>query len=1277
MPTVDDLLAQARGTTPTPTVDDLLGEARRVAVPTEVARARLKTAQEAPLPETTGPGLLKTSGQAIAGELRGIPAGLIEAASGGARALRSVFRLSPEPEGPPTVLQEAAAAIAGEPEPTRGNRPYRAGLNVGRTVGAFAAAPVTFPLTVGAAVLNEMKDQLHIGAEHSMTGELWNAIAGLIPPLGGAAELKQQLAQPGLTPEDKDAIWEDWWATKAPALMGATAGVGAGAGAWAKSRMTRAETKMAPVPPPADLAAPKVEAPPGTVEAANEAVAGLKIHSLAEDRASAQRIVGQQESVMTKEGRRTALGVARQINQRTSDLVDAFLRGNQQGGHPPLSKEELGGIVRAARERAAAEIAAEAGVTLPPPEPPGPAKPAAPTPPKGPDPAAALAKIEASIMGERPETTAPAPSRFEKLRTQLSSEFTPVRSAEASLRERAGLPKATHDIARKLELVAGAGAKAKADVLDFQREVVKPLGKDWLEFEKYAALKRIEDRLTVDPEARKVAAWTPEEAKAGLEGLRQSIGDERFAKLQEVGEKYQALMDRALTLQVESGRMAQDTYNAIKGMNKWYAPFEVVKYLTAEGGPGGTGRPIATRAELTQAIQGISSEDWQIGSIIRKSAEQIERSRILAEKNRAMLAVDDVAALDKKGEFFRPMKSGERVSAGFKTVGYFKDGVEQTLAVPEPLHKAIQGMNRTEADLSGKAILQAGRTTLRWGATTANMYFNIRNLFFADLPRAALVSYYGIRGPKDIINFPLDYTYAFWSSLRGNFGAPNDLYMEWLRSGAANSTLTRQLQPQAYHETLKLPPRSVAERAIRLGKQTLNTVPDLSSAFEETAKIVGLRRAYRLERIDRLPEAQRQAKLDEIATEIRNYSGSPDFARRGAAIDLNLLFMFFNARIQGVTSDMARLGGATGSRQAAAAYARLLPVAIAYTKLQLINMSDEERENYDRIPRTERDRYGHIPRHNADGSRAYFNTEDGELVADYWRFPKREIIQMIFNTIDSSLEFARDHDPENLKHFAGEMMGNILPVNVTGDTLGQRIESVASSVNPVVKGPLEYGTGRDFYRHRDTVPMWLEKASPEEQYTPETPEAYVRLGELTGQSPMKLQQLITGMTGGITRQFQPAPAGRDIPGPDFPMAMFLRSSQVNRDAEREALKDAQTQAADEAARRRRDALREVERIESAPAQERGAIMSGIARTNPKLAKRVMEMFQDRARGITPMDEAIGALPPEQRGAYIAKRMEGMTAEQQGRFMMEMGRKGLLSRDTLSYLRMHPEVFARP
>src|SRR5258707_1228608 len=100
-------------------------------------------------------------------------------------------------------------------------------------------------------------------------------------------------------------------------------------------------------------------------------------------------------------------------------------------------------------------------------------------------------------------------------------------------------------------------------------------------------------------------------------------------------------MDKALRLQVESGRLSQEVYDHIKARNPFYAPFKVVKYLTEEG-PSGTdlGRKIATVSDYTKAIKGIHEAEFGV-RILDPSANSIVRSRILAEKNLAMKYMAD------------------------------------------------------------------------------------------------------------------------------------------------------------------------------------------------------------------------------------------------------------------------------------------------------------------------------------------------------------------------------------------------------------------------------------------------------------------------------------------------------------------------------------------------------------------------------------------------------------------------------------------------------------
>ncbi len=116
--------------------------------------------------------------------------------------------------------------------------------------------------------------------------------------------------------------------------------------------------------------------------------------------------------------------------------------------------------------------------------------------------------------------------------------------------------------------------------------------------------------------------------------------------------------------------------------------------------------------------------------------------------------------------------------------------------------------------------------------------------------------------------------------------------------------------------------------------------------------------------------------LNVLRKEVRRYAGSPDFARRGSLFrgqrleNLNLLFMFTNARIQGTVSDLdrltvpfrrGRLGKNITPADRAAANKALANIStfIGLPTLYLTgyNLKDKEsRDNYFKIPEWEREK---------------------------------------------------------------------------------------------------------------------------------------------------------------------------------------------------------------------------------------------------------------------------------------------------------------------------------
>lgn len=1150
----------------------------------------------------------------------------------------------------------------------------------------------------------------------------------------------------------------------------------------------------------------------------------------------------------------------------------------------------------------------------------------------------ALAEAEkiTQVEPRKPSLLSKAVQLPKAVQTSLVSEFTPIRTLERNVMEVAGKPIPKVDLSRKFEQVAGAPGQAEADIIAFRRAAIDPIRDIADDFNTYLFLKRTASRLTDNPNIKKVGDWTVEKANNALEELKVKIGDANLARLEEAGKAYQVEMDKALKLQVESGRMTQEVYDKIKASNDFYARFKVMKYIEdAEMAAPGTGRKIATTQDLAKAITGIDEADLSIGNILQASAEQIVRSRILAEKNKKMLELDKLVDLDKTGELIKraqptryyrieadeagdilsqlglqqtarspqlleqsfvkvgkaiqfaeesglkvsrrnlpsslgratiggiqgggrvnlraftsevishelghsfdekigskiknvfgeerdvpirlssaineakkinpktgktmfgqneyqkelaglmqdigiggnakykasakerfaafidlyihdpkrakqiaptwtehfetnilpyhqvkslveklsnfyhkvdalpnimtPLKElddanylttairkafperapqigvrfGTKPKPGNEIVTYFKDGKETAIEVSKEVAQSIQGLNAAQTGILAKVMMMT-KTPLQWGATSANAAFQVRNLLFADLPRAALMSRYGIRNFEDLYRFPAEWIYSLFTSVKGNFGHENALYMDWLRSGAANSTIQRSLTPSSFKQTLRLPEAATAFKAAKLPKElVLDNVAKFSNAIEETSKILGLKRGMRLEGIERMNPEAAARKMQDIVAEVRNYSGSPDFARKGRdSTNLNLLFMFFNARMQGAASDIARLTWKTGSKEARDAWIRIgAAIGIPATLLSIWNHTGENKENYDKIPDWEKKNYFMIPTGKS------FVNEDGVTVPEYYRIPKREITNILGNLIDSAVEFAAEKDPESFLRFSAEALENISPVNIQGNTPIERLESIVGSTNPLLKTPIEVATGRDTFRHYNAVPDYMKGAPTEEQYRYTTPKPYVALGQTEiakklGLSPLHLELMTKSATAGGLSQFtaRKPDIGRSWISTNPITKIFVRSGKIDSSKEEELFTEAEKKETAEQLKRRREAERLVREWEEKKLSEdeKRKQIAELKNSDKKLYEKVSELEEAKRKGISYRDRRVASLGVESgaRASYIISVLKTLSSDKDRKdYVAEMRRKKILTHKVIFQVRKEvPSAF---
>jgi hypothetical protein len=450
-----------------------------------------------------------------------------------------------------------------------------------------------------------------------------------------------------------------------------------------------------------------------------------------------------------------------------------------------------------------------------------------------------------------------------------------------------------------------------------------------------------------------------------------------------------------------------------------------------------------------------------------------------------------------------------------------------------------------------------------------------------------------------------------------------------------------------------------------------------------------------------LSAEEQKEKMREIASEVRRYSGSPDFWRKGVIStgqtieNLNLIFMFLNARIQGTAADLARLTGSSGgSKQAITAWTRLLAaVGVPTLTLMLHNLDDEERElegpegkwtttnreSYNAVPAWERETNFMIPRST------YFINDRGERVREYYKIPKREIIKLFANMIEAGVLFADEQDARHLKSFAASFLENISPVNVSGETAMERAESVVGSMNPIIKTPGEMIFNRDTFRHRQIVPDYIDGVKSRdlpagEQYTRSTPKSFVRVGQMLHVSPLLLEHATRGFSAGLITQFMPP---RQQPGRAPVLSLpaigpvarrFVRSESTAKQSDNEILDAALKDAAVERVTRNRSAHELYQTWKKSPAGKDLKVFLEEHNATPAIATEAFDLKEEDDLNLTRDDKQIKMLGVENgdRARFLKTQLEGKSDEEKQKLIQEWRTKKLASKEVLRQLQLSDE-----
>ncbi len=682
------------------------------------------------------------------------------------------------------------------------------------------------------------------------------------------------------------------------------------------------------------------------------------------------------------------------------------------------------------------------------------------------------------------------------------------------------------------------------------------------------------------------------------------------------------LTDKLLNESRDSGVISQKTFNAIKKSNEFYTPFEVIEYMADnfKGIPGGKKSFNVATQNIIKPIKGTTKDiDEPLNAIVRKVFKVVN----INERNKVAQKFINLRKLDPKmDELIVPFKEGTAVPRGFEKFSAFFDGDKKTFAIPSDVAEALKGLNAENMDLLTQ-MASIGTKILKTGATQLNLAFAVPNMV-RDFQTAKLVN-------KTGFNFR-DWTKGLASVLKRD-----TMFKAFEEEGASFAGFfTRQ------RRTLPVTPQELAGQSLSKKIIThLNPFKIIAKVAEtsELSTRVGLFKR----------NLGKGLSATESAFEARN--ATIDFAKMGSKMKIiNQWVPFINARSQG-SFNIARVTLVPSSPKynpARAAWLGASMITVPQVATYMWNTSQYP-DVWDDIRQFEKDKnFMFISGREKD--------EEGKWV-NVVKIPKGDFGRIVGNPVEAFLEFWRSKDPSDFDGVALKAISDFSPISFEreGKLSGG---AVLSGVLPTVaKAGIESATGVNLYSGFPVVPRSLEGTSPREQFTKKTPKILVKIGQAFNVSPIKLDNAIGTIGGGLARQVVDPPFGiiKGV-GRRFTGARggerFEKDFELVTDITRD-LKDESVQL-----KRRTIQLIDAARKQPDPESKKNFIQENIL-VDSKLTKEFVNLMKKGDEA--PIFRFIRQLPIVGRVRYIQGKIIGMTSDEEKiDFIKEMLQKKILT-----------------
>lgn len=563
-----------------------------------------------------------------------------------------------------------------------------------------------------------------------------------------------------------------------------------------------------------------------------------------------------------------------------------------------------------------------------------------------------------------------------------------------------------------------------------------------------------------------------------------------------------------------------------------------------------------TEAEFNQKMDALAEPGFELGSVLDRAQRIIRGSQFTVARQEYMNDLDQLVNSDINNEIFTKLFDGEKVGADYNVFTYYKDGKLVRVAADKDIVKAIDRSNKTQLNILGR-VLNKTSIPFRLGATTLSTSFLPINFIIDVGRTLSISEAGLFRGANklekatSVIQTPIIYAESAIETVLSNlfktdlgkllglnkYLPPN--YKEWQESKSFsksnisglydNISETPTAKERKFNENLQknisviFSPENTKAIIKAMGKindvsyklfyKGMSVAEIPMQIFEQTNKIFANKRLMGIELgerkgidkylggvIDKIMKRQstltpedRANAIEDIAAEVRNFAGSPDFENMPPEIrTVSTIFPFLGAAIKGNATDLTRLVGAEGGKGAKGKAIRAnLGLAATFTIPAMIGAlymaldEDDERQTLlDKMDERNKN-------HNLIIPVSYID-ESGNKVRDLVTIPIRGVPvfytgmgRLAGQALASTIKDTYDANTiENFKEVLNNSLAEMNGLNISATSYGnvdekkikrnteseERIQSLLSGINPVLKFPLEEAINKELYSHKDIIP---------------------------------------------------------------------------------------------------------------------------------------------------------------------------------------------------------------